>query len=113
MSETAPGLRRFSVHAEHMDRHHARLVAETSFEAAAAAYVEDLVPTDGDPPDLRILVRDLDTGRQHCFVIDLGSGEAAACGQANETGPGPLTAQAAKRPPEAAPWPIAPPGRVT
>ena len=32
----------FSVHARHVDSHHARVLEEASFEAAAVAYVEDL-----------------------------------------------------------------------
>ena len=36
-AETRP----FSVHARHVGSHHARVLEETSFEAAAVAYVED------------------------------------------------------------------------
>jgi len=72
--------RSFSVHARHVDAHHARVVQEASFEAAAVAYAEDLhVPvTDGD--EVSLIVRDLETGHEHCFTVDLTSGETAACG---------------------------------
>jgi len=71
--------RRFSVHARHVERHHARIVAELSFEAAAVAYIEDFpVSTDGGPA-LSVVVRDLESGREHCFRVDLETGETAPC----------------------------------
>ncbi|WP_158916157.1 DUF5961 family protein [Caulobacter sp. S45] len=71
--------RRFSVHARHVERHHARIVAELSFEAAAVAYVEDFpLATDGDEA-LSVVVRDLESGREHCFRVDLETGETAPC----------------------------------
>lgn len=70
--------RRFSVHARHEDRHRARVVVEPSFEAAAVAYAEDLLhPAE---PEISLIVRDLDSGHERCFRIDLETGEAAACG---------------------------------
>ncbi len=39
MPNAAP--RDFRVHARHIDSHHAHVVKEASFEAAAVAYVED------------------------------------------------------------------------
>jgi hypothetical protein len=69
--------RQFSVHARHVDSHHARVVSEPSFEAAAVAYVEDFHPA-GD--EVSVIVRDLHTGQEHCFRIDLDTGEAAPCG---------------------------------
>ena len=74
----ATGTHRYSVHARHVDAHHARVVEERSFEAAAAAYVEDLHPV-GDEPEISVIVRELDSGHEHCFRIDLDTGEAAAC----------------------------------
>jgi hypothetical protein len=70
--------RRFSVRARHVDAHHARVVEEPSFEAAAVAYVEDLHPP-GDAQEISVIVRDIDSGREHCFRIDLDSGDAAPC----------------------------------
>jgi hypothetical protein len=70
--------RRFSVHARHEDRHRARVVVEPSFEAAAVAYAEDL-PALAEP-EISLIVRDLESGHEHCFRVDLETGEAAPCG---------------------------------
>lgn len=79
MTQTAE-TRSFSVHARHVDAHHARVVHEASFEAAAVAYAEDLhVPAD-DGDEVSLIVRDLETGDEHCFKVDLSSGETATCG---------------------------------
>ena len=71
--------RQFSVHARHIDSHHARTVSERSFEAAAVAYVEDLHPI-GVEANISVIVRDLASGHEHCFRIDLDTGEAEPCG---------------------------------
>ena len=42
MTQVRQTVRQFAVHARHVDAHHARVVEEASFEAAAVAYVEDL-----------------------------------------------------------------------
>ncbi len=70
---------RFSVHARHVDRHHARTLEERSFEAAAVAYVEDLHIL-GDEHEISIIVRDIDSGHEHCFRVNLDSGDTSACG---------------------------------
>ena len=72
--------RQFSVHARHVDGHHARVLEEASFEAAAVAYVEDFHAVVGDDNAISVIVREVETGHEHCFRIDLGSGEAAPCG---------------------------------
>jgi hypothetical protein len=72
--------RRFSVHPRHVARQHARVVVEASFEAAAVAFVEHFSPVPDDEAEVAILVRDLDTGVEHCFRIDLESGASAPCG---------------------------------
>ena len=79
MTQTAE-TRSFSVHARHVNPHDARIVREASFEAAAVAYAEDLhvAPDEGD--EVALIVRDLETGHEHCFKVDLESGETAACG---------------------------------
>jgi hypothetical protein len=35
-------------------------------------------PEEGD--EVSLIVRDLETGREHCFTVDLASGETSACG---------------------------------
>ncbi len=70
--------RKFRVHARHLETHHARIVEEPSFEAAALAYIEDFTPSEA--VEVRIIVRDMDSGHEHCFLIDLETGDASACG---------------------------------
>ncbi|CAN5169983.1 hypothetical protein BH10PSE3_BH10PSE3_09200 [soil metagenome] len=78
MTQPAETDRRFSVHARHEDRHRARVLTEPSFEAAAVAYVEGL---HGEAePEISLIVRDLESGHEHCFRVDLETGEAAPCG---------------------------------
>ncbi len=71
--------RNFSVHARHIDRYHARVVSERSFEAAAVAYLEDFAHPTGDGSELSLIVRDLHSGHEHCFRIDLETGAASPC----------------------------------
>ncbi len=82
MPDTQNTVRHFKVHALHIDRRHTRLINETSFEAAAVAYVQDFdlpAPIDDDH-EISIIVQEIPTGREHCFRINLDSGEAAPCG---------------------------------
>jgi hypothetical protein len=72
--------RRFSVRARHVDDHHAKHVSEASFEAAAIAFVEDLPVSVDEDSEIRVIVRDLDSGHERCFRVDLDSGDAAPCG---------------------------------
>ena len=65
MADSNSDNRRFRVHARHIDSHHARVIAEPTFEAAAIAYVEDLHPPAGDGDEISIIVRDLDSGHEH------------------------------------------------
>ncbi|PIB90658.1 DUF5961 family protein [Caulobacter sp. FWC2] len=73
----------FTARALHLHGHHARLIDETSPEAAAVAYVEDFahdIPnSDAGGGGLAILVRDEDTGSEQCFRVDLETGETEAC----------------------------------
>ena len=79
MTQAQPETRRFSVHAHHVGRHHARQLEEVSFEAAAVAYVEELHEIGGEA-EIRVVVREVETSHEHCFRIDLLSGETAPCG---------------------------------
>jgi len=72
------GARRYRVHARHIDAHHARTLEERSFEAAAVAYLEDLHDL-GAQPEISIVVRDVESGHEHCFKVDLESGETSSC----------------------------------
>jgi hypothetical protein len=75
MSDT----RTFRVHARHLDAHHASTVTEPSFEAAAVAYVEDLHELPGDGETISVIVHEVQSGHEHCFRIDLESGETSPC----------------------------------
>jgi hypothetical protein len=82
MPEAAQKTRRFSVHARHVDKHHAKVVEEESFEAAAVAYIEKFSPEFSlgeEPPDIRLVVRDLGSGHEHCFTVSVDSGETTSC----------------------------------
>lgn len=72
-------IRSFSVHARHLDRHHARVLREPSFEAAAVAYAEDLHAPPADDEAISVIVREVESGHEHCFRIDLATGETAPC----------------------------------
>ena len=75
-----PPNRTFRVHARHLDAHHAIMLLEPSFEAAAVAYVEDLHDLPGEGQSISIIVPEVESGRQHCFMVDLSSGETSPCG---------------------------------
>ena len=70
----------FRVHARHIDAHHARIIEEPSFEAAAVAYVEHLHDLPGDAEEISVIVYEVESGHQYCFKIDLESGETSPCG---------------------------------
>ena len=72
--------REFRVHACHIDSHHARHVTETSFEAAAVAYVEHHPYAADEDHEISVVVREVASGHEHCFKIDLETGETASCG---------------------------------
>jgi len=80
MTQAAGETRTFSVRARHLDRHHARILEDVSFEAAAVTYVEDLHPPMTDEHEISVIVREVGTDHEHCFRIDLVSGETAPCG---------------------------------
>lgn len=80
MTEVAGETRQFSIHARDLDRHHARVLEEASFEAAAVAYLEDFHPPMTMEHDIIVIVREVATGHEHCFRIDLNSGDTAPCG---------------------------------
>jgi hypothetical protein len=79
MPQATSDTRTFRVHARHVDAHHARTLEEPSFEAAAVAYAEDLHDAPGDGDAISIIVHEVETGHEHCFRIDLESGETSPC----------------------------------
>ncbi len=53
------------------------VVRETSFEAAAIAFLEREAPTEGETAV--VIVCDDETGHERCFRIDLSTGAAGPC----------------------------------
>jgi hypothetical protein len=80
MAKTPSATHRFRVHPRDGDRSHARVLEESSFEAAAVAYLEDFVSIGAETQEIRVVVMDLDDGHEHCFMVDLETGETAPCG---------------------------------
>jgi hypothetical protein len=83
MTQITGQTRQFRVNARHVDTHHARILEEASFEAAAIAYVEDFHPPVGEDNEISVIVREVGTGDEHCFRIDLECGEITPCRQAD------------------------------
>ncbi len=71
--------REYCVHLAEGHPESARRLTERSFEAAALAYVEDLHVADGGA-EISLVVQDMENGHEHCFRVDLDSGETSACG---------------------------------
>lgn len=61
---------------------HGHTVEASGFEAAAVGFAERYSPA-GDAEDdaVRIFVRRLEDGVEHCFVIHLGLGAAERCAE--------------------------------
>lgn len=76
---TDPEPHRYFAYADTEGRAHGHVIAAPSSQAAAVGYTELYAPpVDGDD-EIRIIVTGLDDGVEHCFVVDLGDGEAAPC----------------------------------
>ena len=80
MTQVTGKTRDFRVHARHVDAHHARTLKECSFEAAAITYVEGLhdLPVDGN--EISVIVRDVESGHEHGFLVDIASGRSTGRG---------------------------------
>ncbi len=78
MSDAATTIRRFRVHALHEANHHGRIVDESSFEAAAIAYVEHLQVHADEERAIRVLVHELESGHEHSFLMHVGGGNDPA-----------------------------------
>ena len=76
---TDPQTRLFRVRARHLETSHGHVVTEASFEAAAVAWLEAWPGEIGAEAAIRVIVRELATGQEHCFGIDVGTGVAAPC----------------------------------
>ena len=78
MSLKAETVRPFTVRARREHVHHPHVFMEVSFEAAAMAYVEGH-PHSEEGAELSVVVTDVESGREHCFRIDLDGGEPEPC----------------------------------
>ena len=56
-----------------------RRVAGTSFEDAAAAYLEACHPPAGGDGEVSLIVRDEASGCEQCFRIELATGRTESC----------------------------------
>lgn len=70
----AAARRLFRVHFRHVDRHRAHTLDAASFEAAAVACLESWQATSDDSKGAVVIVRELSSGIEHCFRVDLESG---------------------------------------
>ena len=71
--------RLFRVRARHLETAHGHVVTEASFEAAAVAWLEAWPGEIGAGAVISVVVRELATGQEHCFGIDLDTGATAPC----------------------------------
>ena len=74
-----PEQHRYFAYAEGLGRAHGHVLEAGSFEAAAVGYTELYSPPVDADDEIRISVADLEGGQEHCFVIDLGDGQAEPC----------------------------------
>ena len=71
--------RTFRAHARNEGGDHAHGVDAESFEAAAVAFMEIWHPMVDAEGQAAIVVRDTESGVEHCFRVDFESGETAPC----------------------------------
>ncbi|HEX8469787.1 MAG TPA: DUF5961 family protein [Brevundimonas sp.] len=71
--------RRFAVHAADDGRHRWETVWAVSHDDAAIGFVERHHPTVGDDGEVTVVVTDCESGHEHCFRIDLDTGDTAPC----------------------------------
>lgn len=70
---------KFYAHASSEGSGRGHLVAEaTSFEDAAIRFAEDRLDAE-EEGQVKVIVRDAETGEQHCFCVDVGDETAAPC----------------------------------
>lgn len=77
MAEMQSELRQFTVHAAHEGGVHT--VEGASFEEAAVNFVETWHPSEDADGDVSVIVRDTETGHEHCFLVEVATGAAGPC----------------------------------
>jgi hypothetical protein len=79
LKEAAMPQHQFYAHASAEEAGRGHLVREaSSFEDAAIRFAEDRYDA-AEAGELKVIVRDADTGEQHCFCVDVGEGEVEPC----------------------------------
>jgi hypothetical protein len=71
---------RYFAYAEGVGRALGHVIEAPSFEAAAVGYTEIYAPPVDADDEIRVFVAEMEGGQEHCFVIDLGDGQAEPCG---------------------------------
>ena len=77
---TDPEQHRYFAYADALGRGHGHVLEAPSYEAAAVGYTELYSPPVDADSEIRIFVTNLDEGEEHCFVVDVGDGQAEPCG---------------------------------
>jgi len=71
---------RFTAYAAHDGARHCHAApGARSFEEAALEFVEAWHPAADAEGEVRVIVLDAETGREQCFTVDVGHGEAEPC----------------------------------
>lgn len=79
MTEPSQDTPRFYAHASGEGSGRGHLVKDAvSFEDAAIRFAEDRLDAEADG-EVRVIVRDPETGEQHCFCVDVGDETAEPC----------------------------------
>ncbi len=71
---------RYYAYADGVGRSHGHVVEAPSYEAAAVGYTEIYAPPVDGNNEIRIFVTSIDEGVEHCFLVDVGDGQAEPCG---------------------------------
>jgi hypothetical protein len=71
---------RFTAYAAHDSARHCHAApGATSYEEAALEFVEAWHPAADADGEVTVIVLDHATGREQCFTVDVGAGEAEPC----------------------------------
>jgi hypothetical protein len=79
MAEMQSEIRQFAVHAAHEGAAGGHTVEGASFEEAAVNFVETWHPVESADGDVSVIVRDTETGHEHCFLVEVATGAAGPC----------------------------------
>jgi hypothetical protein len=75
-----PQLTRFAAYAAADGPRHCHAAPHAkSFEEAALEFTEVWHPSADAEGEVQVIVLDRETGREQCFIVDVGAGDAAPC----------------------------------